>query len=288
MNLKKVNSTRADLDTGRHKGSKDSHMQDYIIKLEDIHLKFGERTIFKDLSIKIPTGKLTAILGPSGSGKTTLLRLLSGQIIPGSGKVELMQEDIGTISVKNLYDIRTKMGVLFQSGALFTDMTVYDNVAFSLREHTKLDESMINTLVLLKLQSVGLRALKDSYPTQLSGGQARRAALARAIALDPALLLYDEPFAGQDPISMGVLIRLIKNLNDALKITSVVISHDVEEVLSIADNVCILGEGRIITQGTPDEIRHHQDPWVRQFIDGEVDGPVPFHIPTKSLEEVLF
>ncbi len=263
-------------------------MQGNIIKLEDIHLSFGTRTIFKDLSIAIPTGKITAILGPSGSGKTTLLRLLSGQIIPQSGNVELMGENIGAISERNLYSIRTKMGVLFQSGALFTDMTVYDNVAFALREHTSLSESMINTLVLLKLQSVGLRALKDYYPAQLSGGQARRAALARAIALDPSLLLYDEPFAGQDPISMSVLIRLIKNLNDALKITSVVISHDVEEVLSIADNVCILGEGRIITHGTPEEIRHHEDPWVKQFINGDSDGPVPFHIPTKSLEEVLF
>ena len=262
--------------------------QNNIIKLEDIDLSFGSRQIFKDLSLAIPEGKITAILGPSGSGKTTILRLLSGQIVPQSGKVTLMGEDVGTISVKSLYDIRTKMGVLFQSGALFTDMTVYDNVAFALREHTKLDESMINTLVLLKLQSVGLRALKDYFPTQLSGGQARRAALARAIALDPSLLLYDEPFAGQDPISMGVLIRLIKNLNDALKITSVVISHDVEEVLSIADHACILGEGRIIAYGTPDEIRYHQDPWVKQFINGEADGPVPFHIPTKPLEEVLF
>lgn len=263
-------------------------MQNYIIKLEDIDLSFGSREIFKDLSLLIPEGKVTAILGPSGSGKTTLLRLLSGQIIPQSGKVTLMGENVGKISEKSLYEIRTKMGVLFQSGALFTDMTVYDNVAFALREHTKLDESMINTLVLLKLQSVGLRGLKDYFPSQLSGGQARRAALARAIALDPSLLLFDEPFAGQDPISMGVLIRLIKNLNDALKITSVVISHDVAEVLSIADHACILGEGRIIAFGTPDEIRNHEDPWVRQFINGDADGPVPFHLPAKPLEEVLF
>ncbi|MHC5225556.1 ABC transporter ATP-binding protein [Ignatzschineria sp. LJL83] len=263
-------------------------MRESIIKLEDIHLSFGERTIFKDLSLKIPAGKITTILGPSGSGKTTLLRLLSGQIIPQSGNVELMGADVGAISTKKLYEIRTKMGVLFQSGALFTDMTVYDNVAFALREHTKLDESMINTLVLIKLQSVGLRALKDYYPSQLSGGQARRAALARAIALDPELLLYDEPFTGQDPISMGVLIRLIQNLNKALNITSVIISHDVEEVLSISDNICILGEGRIIAQGTPEEIRHHEDEWVQQFINGNADGPVPFHIPTKPLEEVLF
>lgn len=263
-------------------------MQNYIIKLEDIDLSFGSREIFKDLSLLIPEGKVTAILGPSGSGKTTLLRLLSGQIIPQSGKVTLMGENVGKISEKSLYEIRTKMGVLFQSGALFTDMTVYDNVAFALREHTKLDESMINTLVLLKLQSVGLRGLKDYFPSQLSGGQARRAALARAIALDPSLLLFDEPFAGQDPISMGVLIRLIKNLNDALKITSVVISHDVAEVLSIADHACILGEGRIIAFGTPDEIRNHEDPWVKQFINGDADGPVPFHLPAKPLEEVLF
>lgn len=263
-------------------------MQKNIIKLENIDLSFGTRQIFKNLSLFIPEGKITAVMGPSGSGKTTLLRLLSGQIIPQSGKVTLMNENVGTISEKSLYDIRTKMGVLFQSGALFTDMTVYDNVAFALREHTKLDEAMINTLVLLKLESVGLRALKDSLPGQLSGGQARRAALARAIALDPSLLLYDEPFTGQDPISMGVLIRLIKNLNDALKITSVVISHDVEEVLSIADYACILGEGHIIAFGTPDEIRQHKDPWVQQFINGDADGPVPFHIPTKPLGEVLF
>lgn len=263
-------------------------MRESIIKLEDIQLSFGERTIFKNLSLKIPAGKITTILGPSGSGKTTLLRLLSGQIIPQSGNVELMGADVGAISTKKLYEIRTKMGVLFQSGALFTDMTVYDNVAFALREHTDLDESMINTLVLIKLQSVGLRALKDYYPSQLSGGQARRAALARAIALDPELLLYDEPFTGQDPISMGVLIRLIKNLNQALNITSVIISHDVEEVLSISDNICILGEGRIIAQGTPEEIRHHEDEWVQQFINGNADGPVPFHIPTKPLEDVLF
>ncbi len=260
----------------------------HIIELTDIQLRFGERQIFNNLSVEIPTGKITAILGPSGSGKTTLLKILSGQFAPDSGKVRLMGQDLATISTKDLYKIRTKMGVLFQSGALFTDMTVYDNVAFALREHTELNEAMINTLVLLKLQSVGLRALKDSYPAQLSGGQARRVALARAIALDPALLLYDEPFTGQDPISMGVLIRLIKNLNDALKITSVVISHDVEEVLSIADNVCVLGEKQIIAHGTPDEIRHHPNPWVQQFINGNADGPVPFHIPTKPLEEVLF
>ncbi|WP_034855976.1 ABC transporter ATP-binding protein [Ignatzschineria larvae DSM 13226] len=259
-----------------------------IIELTDIQLSFGDRQIFNNLSIQIPTGKITAILGPSGSGKTTLLKMLSGQMPPDSGDVELMGQNIGSISTKNLYEIRTKMGVLFQSGALFTDMTVYDNIAFALREHTDLNESMIETLVLLKLQSVGLRALKDSYPSQLSGGQARRVALARAIALDPALLLYDEPFTGQDPISMGVLIRLIKNLNDALKITSVVISHDVEEVLSISDNVCVLGEKKIIAQGTPDEIRNHPNPWVKQFINGDADGPVPFHIPTKPLEEVLF
>lgn len=263
-------------------------MHKNIIQLENIDLSFGTRQIFKNLSLSIPEGKITAVMGPSGSGKTTLLRLLSGQIVPQSGKVTLMGENVGTISEKSLYDIRTKMGVLFQSGALFTDMTVYDNVAFALREHTKLDESMINTLVLLKLESVGLRALKNSLPGQLSGGQARRAALARAIALDPSLLLYDEPFTGQDPISMGVLIRLIKNLNDALKITSVVISHDVEEVLSIADYACILGEGHIIAYGTPDEIRHHKDPWVKQFINGDADGPVPFHISTQPLEEVLF
>lgn len=263
-------------------------MQQEILRLEKINLSFGSRQIFKDLSISIPKGKITAVMGPSGSGKTTLLKAMCGQVTPQTGLVQLMGEDLSKVSSAKLYELRTKMGVLFQSGALFTDMSVFDNVAFSLREHTELSESMIETLVLLKLEAVGLRALKDYMPSQLSGGQARRAALARAIALDPQLLLYDEPFTGQDPISMGVLIRLIKNLNDALKITSIVISHDVEEVMSIADNVCILGEGRIITQGTPEAIRNTTDPWVKQFIQGDADGPVPFHIPTQSLKETLF
>lgn len=263
-------------------------MQEEILRLEKINLSFGARRIFKDLSISIPRGKITAVMGPSGSGKTTLLKTMCGQVTPQTGLVRLMGEDLSKVSSAKLYELRTKMGVLFQSGALFTDMSVFDNVAFSLREHTDLSESLIETLVLLKLEAVGLRALKDYMPNQLSGGQARRAALARAIALDPQLLFYDEPFTGQDPISMGVLIRLIKNLNDALNITSIVISHDVEEVMSIADNVCILGEGRIITHGTPDEIRNTTDPWVKQFIQGHADGPVPFHIPGKPLKETLF
>ncbi|MDG9728829.1 ATP-binding cassette domain-containing protein [Ignatzschineria sp. RMDPL8A] len=263
-------------------------MQESIITMSDITLKFGERIIFKEMDVAIPKGKITAIMGPSGTGKTTLLKLISQQLTPNKGDVTVMGHSLTDISNRDLYALRKQMGVLFQSGALFTDMTVFDNIAFALREHTGLSESMIRTLVLLKLEAVGLRALAGSMPNQLSGGQARRAALARAIALDPTLLLYDEPFAGQDPISMGVLLRLIKNLNDALNLTSVVVSHDVAEVLSIADHVCILSENTIAASGTPDEIRNSDNVWVRQFIHGYFDGPVPFHLPTTPLKEALF
>lgn len=259
-----------------------------IVKLDKITLAFGSRVIFDELSLAVPKGKITAVMGPSGTGKTTLLKVMSGQLPLRGGRVELMGRDLATISTKELYALRTKMGVLFQSGALFTDMTVYDNIAFPLREHTELSEELIRNMVLLKLEAVGLRALADYTPNQLSGGQARRAALARAIALDPDLLLYDEPFAGQDPISMGVLVNLIKALNDALGITSIVVSHDVMKVLSIADYVCILSEGKIIAEGTPEEILASRDPWVVQFIEGHSDGPVPFHLPTKALEDDLF
>lgn len=258
-----------------------------IVSLQAVTLQFGERVIFSDLNLAIPQGKITAVMGPSGAGKTTLLKLISRQLLPNKGEVSVLGQSLNGISTKALFDLRKQMGVLFQSGALFTDMTVYENIAFALREHTELSEKLIHTLVLLKLEAVGLRALADAMPSQLSGGQARRVALARAIALDPELLLYDEPFTGQDPISLGVLLRLIKNLNSALGLTSIVISHDVSEVLSIADYVCLISEKRIIAQGTPQEMKESEHPWVRQFIYGESDGPVPFHLPTQSIKEAL-
>ncbi len=259
-----------------------------VVELEKITLQFGSRVIFDELSLTVPKGKITAVMGPSGTGKTTLLKVMSGQLPLKSGSVTLMGERLNKISTKELYQLRTKMGVLFQSGALFTDMTVFENIAFPLREHTDLDESIIRTLVLLKLEAVGLRALESYYPSQLSGGQARRVALARAIALDPELLLYDEPFAGQDPISKGVLVNLIKRFNNALGLTSIIVSHDVQEVLSMADYVCLLSGGKIVATGTPQEINESDDEWVRQFIDGLSNGPVPFHQPTVSLKEALF
>ena len=258
-----------------------------MISLKDVSLSFGQRIIFDNISVSIPKGKITAVMGPSGTGKTTLLKLMTKQILPQSGEITVMGKDLEQLSRNQLFDLRKQMGLLFQSGALFTDMSVFDNVAFALREHTKLSEELINTLVLLKLEAVGLRALKDAKPSSLSGGQARRVALARAIALDPQLLLYDEPFTGQDPISMGVLLRLIKDLNDALDLTSIIVSHDVEEVLSIADYVYILSGGKIIAHGTAEEIKADQNVWVTQFIQGLSDGPVPFNLPTTALKDEL-
>lgn len=259
-----------------------------IVKLENVDLSFGQRVIFKDLTLSVPKGKITAVMGPSGTGKTTLLKLISKQIEPKKGSIEVMGKSLHQLSLNELYKIRKQTGLLFQSGALFTDMTVYDNIAFALREHTDLSESLIDTLVQLKLEAVGLRALKNSMPSQLSGGQARRVALARAIALDPQLLLYDEPFAGQDPISMGALLSLIKNLNNLLNLTSIVVSHDVKEVLSIADYVYLLYNGSVIAKGTPQEIIEHENAWVKQFVEGLSDGPVPFNYPTEeTLKDAL-
>lgn len=258
-----------------------------MISLKDVSLSFGQRIIFDNISMSIPKGKITAVMGPSGTGKTTLLKLMTKQILPQSGEITVMGKSLEQLSRNQLFDLRKQMGLLFQSGALFTDMSVFDNVAFALREHTKLSEELINTLVLLKLEAVGLRALKDAKPSSLSGGQARRVALARAIALDPQLLLYDEPFTGQDPISMGVLLRLIKDLNDALDLTSIIVSHDVEEVLSIADYVYILSGGKIIAHGTAEDIKADQNIWVTQFIQGLSDGPVPFNLPTTALKDEL-
>ncbi len=258
-----------------------------LVEIENLTFKRGERVIYDDISLSIPKGKVTAIMGPSGIGKTTLLRLIGGQIKPDSGNIFFAGKNIPQLSRNALYEARKHMSMLFQSGALFSEMSVYDNVAFPIREHTKLSEALIEKIVLMKLEAVGLRGAKDLQPSELSGGMARRAALARAIALDPELILYDEPFAGQDPISMGVIVRLIRSLSDALGLTSVVVSHDVPEVMSIADYIYIVAEKKIIGHGTPEQIRQDTSPLVQQFVKGEADGAVPFHYEAPAYQQEL-
>jgi len=246
------------------------------------------KVVFEDVDIAIPKGKVTAIMGPSGTGKTTLLRLIGGQLQPVSGSVMVAGERIHQLSWENLYRLRKRMGMLFQTGGLFTHLTVFENVAFPLREHTNLPESMLHTLVLMKLQMVGLRGAAKLMPSELSGGMARRVALARAIALDPELIMYDEPFTGQDPISMGVLVKLIKTLNDAFGLTSIIVSHDVLEALSIADYVYIISDKKIIGSGTPEAVTKDESPRLQQFIKGLPDGPVPFHYPAPAMADDFF
>ncbi len=259
-----------------------------LVKINQLTFSRSERVIFDDVTLRVPKGKVTAIMGPSGTGKTTLLRLIGGQLLPEKGEIWFDGQNIPRLNRQALYQARKKMSMLFQSGALFTDLTVFDNVAFPLREHTALSEDLIRTLVLLKLEAVGLRGAAELMPSELSGGMARRAALARAIALDPELIMYDEPFAGQDPMTMGVLVELIGNLNQALGLTSVVVSHDVPEVMSIADWVYILADGKVIAEGTPDQLRENCDPKVVQFLQGQADGPVPFRYPAAPIEKDLF
>jgi len=256
-----------------------------IIRIRDLHFSRGQTKIFDGVDIDIPQGKITAIMGPSGTGKTTLLKLIGGQLKPQQGRILFHNDNIPALNTKKLYQARKKMGMLFQTGALLTDMSVFDNIAFPLREHTDLPEVMIRDLVLMKLHAVGLRGARDLMPSQLSGGMARRAALARAIALDPEMILYDEPFTGQDPISMGVLVQLIRTINNALDITSIVVSHDIQETLEIADKIYIISQGRIIGHGTPDEINQSDSPWISQFVHGKADGPVPFHYPAASYKD---
>jgi phospholipid/cholesterol/gamma-HCH transport system ATP-binding protein len=253
------------------------------------HLSFsrGKNLIYDDMSMQVRRGKVTAIMGPSGIGKTTLLKLIGGQLKPSQGHILFDGQDIPALSRADLYQARKKMSMLFQSGALFTEMSVFDNVAFPIREHTRLSESLINIIVLMKLESVGLRGARDLMPAELSGGMARRAALARAIALDPELIMYDEPFAGQDPISMGVIVRLIKELNNALGLTSIVVSHDVTEVMSIADYVYLVAEKKVIGHGTPEQLRQDKSALVQQFLLGEADGAVPFHYKAAAYEDEL-
>ena len=243
------------------------------------------RVVFQGVDIVIARGKITAIMGPSGTGKTTLLRLIGGQLLPTTGNVRVNGHEISRLSWKALYQLRKRMGMLFQTGGLFTHINVFENVAFPLREHTRLSEAMIRTLVLMKLQMVGLRGAAYLMPSELSGGMARRVALARAIALDPEFIMYDEPFTGQDPISMGVLVKLIRTLNDALGLTSVIVSHDVQETLSIADYVYVISDKEIIGHGSPESILHDSSKQLQQFIRGLPDGPVPFDYPAPSLEQ---
>lgn len=259
-----------------------------LVTVNNLTFSRGNRTIFDGIDLHVPEGKVTAIMGPSGIGKTTLLRLIGGQLYPEQGEIWFDGDNIPTLSRKKLYNARKKMSMMFQSGALFTDLNVFDNVAFPLREHTNLSEDLIRTMVLLKLEAVGLRGAAQLMPSELSGGMARRAALARAIALDPDLIMFDEPFVGQDPITMGVLVELIKDLNQALGLTSIVVSHDVPEVMSIADWVYLLADGKIIAFGTPEELSQNPDPRVQQFLQGDADGPVPFRFPAQSIEKDLF
>ncbi|MCK9796864.1 phospholipid ABC transporter ATP-binding protein MlaF [Pseudomonas chlororaphis] len=251
----------------------------YAVELKGLSFKRGARSIFNNVDIRIQRGKVTGIMGPSGCGKTTLLRLMGAQLRPSAGEVWVNGQNLPALSRSDLFDARKQMGVLFQSGALFTDLDVFENVAFPLRVHTELPEEMIRDIVLLKLQAVGLRGAIDLMPDELSGGMKRRVALARAIALDPQILMYDEPFVGQDPIAMGVLVRLIRLLNDALGITSIVVSHDLAETASIADYIYVVGDGQVLGQGTPAELMDSDNPRIRQFMKGDPDGPVPFHFP---------
>ncbi|MGQ0285659.1 phospholipid ABC transporter ATP-binding protein MlaF [Pasteurellaceae bacterium 22721_9_1] len=259
-----------------------------LVEVKNLTFKRGERTIYNNLNLRFEKGKITAIMGPSGIGKTTLLKLIGGQLHPDQGEIFFDGQDICKMSNAELYKIRQRMGMLFQSGALFTDISTFDNVAFPIREHTNLPEALIRKIVLMKLEAVGLRGAAELMPSELSGGMARRAALARTIALDPDLIMYDEPFTGQDPISMGVIISLIKRLNEALNLTSIVVSHDVQEVLSIADYAYIIADKRVIAEGTPKDLLQSQDPQVVQFIKGEEDGPVRFHFPAGDYVEEMF
>jgi phospholipid/cholesterol/gamma-HCH transport system ATP-binding protein len=262
-------------------------MTDALIQIHDLHFSRGENKIFNGIDMEIQAGRITAVMGPSGTGKTTLLKLIGGQLKPDAGEVIVDGENVHKLGRADLYRMRKKMGMLFQSGALLTDLSVFENIAYPLREHTNLSDSLIRTMVLIKLQAVGLSAAHGLMPAELSGGMARRVALARALALDPMMIMYDEPFTGQDPISLGVLVKLIRETNQALKLTSILVSHDVTETLSIADDVKIISEGKVVAAGTKDEIVKSDSPWVRQFIDGEADGPVPFHYPGDPIDQQL-
>lgn len=258
-----------------------------IIVIRDLHYSRGQRRIYDGLNLEIPRGRVTAIMGPSGTGKTTLLRLITGQILPDQGSILVEGRDVTRMRRKELYEYRKRIGMLFQNGALLTDISVHENVAFPLREHTKLSERLIRHIVLTKLHAVGLRGAWQMMPAELSGGMARRVALARAIAMDPDLILYDEPFVGLDPISMGVIVRLIRRMNDALGLTSIVVSHDVDEISSIADRTYLISDGKVVASGSPEDLQENCSAVVMQFMNGMADGPVPFHYPAPDYGEQL-
>ena len=259
-----------------------------LVQITDLHFSRGDKTIFNGLTVAIPKGKITTILGPSGTGKTTLLKIIGGQLKPASGLVTVDGQEVSRLRRKDLYTLRKRMGMLFQSGALLTDLTVFDNVAFPLREHTALPESLIRHLVLMRLHAVGLRGARDLYPAELSGGMARRVALARALIFDPMMILYDEPFTGQDPISMGVLLELIQTVNRALGLTSILVSHDLVEAMSISDFVVIISDGVVVEAGSPEQLRNSSSEWVQQFLNGRPDGPVPFQLGAADYADDLF
>lgn len=267
----------------------DSLSSDVLVDIQDVRLAFGARGVLHGLSLSIRRGKVTAIMGGSGCGKTTLLNLIGGRLKPNSGKVVVDGQSVPDLSKNKLFELRKRMALLFQTGALFTDLSVFENVAFPIREHTKLPESILRKVVIMKLETVGLRGARHLMPSELSGGMARRAALARAIVMEPLLIMYDEPFTGLDPISKGVIAKLIRELNQSLGITSIVVSHDVPETCSISDYAYLLGDGRILWQGTPAEVQQSGSKHVRQFIDGLPEGPVPYQYPSKReyLDDLL-
>lgn len=263
-------------------------MSDSLVTIQDVRFSWdSKREIYSGVSLNIPAGKITAIMGPSGTGKTTLLRLIGGQLRPSSGSVNVAGEEIPNLNRQALYKARRRMGMLFQSGALLTDLSVFENIAFPIREHYTFTESMIRDLVLMKLELVGLRGARDLMPSELSGGMERRVALARAIVLDPVLMMYDEPFTGLDPVTLGTVVTLIKELNESLGLTSIIVSHDIGETFSIADYVCILSDGKVAAAGSPDELMASESEFVQQFVHGKPDGPMPFHYPADAYETDL-
>ena len=270
-----------------HYGPTLEDSSDNLIEIRDLMYSRGSRVIFKDLNLTIKRGEVTAIMGPSGTGKTTLLRLITRQLVPQHGVICINGVDIASLNQAQLYDLRRRFGMLFQNGALLTDLNVFENVAFPLREHTKLSNRLIRHVVLTKLHAVGLRGAADMTPAELSGGMARRVALARAMVMDPEFVIYDEPFVGLDPISMGVIVRLVRKMNDALGITSIVVSHDVAEVSTVADRSYLISDGKVAASGSPDELKNTNSELVRQFMDGMADGPVAFHFDAPNYAEQL-
>ncbi len=262
-------------------------MMEPIVQIRELHFSRDSLKIFNGISLDINAGQITAFMGPSGTGKTTLLKIIGGQLHPEKGYVQVFGKDIHHVDQGELYELRKRMGMLFQSGALLTDLNVFENVAFPLREHTRLPEQIIRDLVLIKLEAVGLRGARKLMPDQLSGGMARRVALARAIVLDPSMIMYDEPFTGLDPITKGTIVTLIKELNETLGLTSVIVSHDVHETMSIADYIYVISEGQVVESGTPENLGSSSSAWVQQFLQGLHDGPVPFHYPAENLREDL-